>query len=146
MTGHTRSKQRRKPGKPYPSFPLTAHNNGRWCKKIRGKVHFFGVWADPEGALAQYRRAASDLHAGRQPVTATIATGVTSVKDVANGFLTCQQQRVEANEITPRWFGGCLRTIEHFAAYAGAGRLVSDLRPEDFQQCRQQLLSRGLGG
>lgn len=28
-----------KPGKPYPSFPLTAHTNGQWCKAIRGKVH-----------------------------------------------------------------------------------------------------------
>jgi hypothetical protein len=25
------------PPKPYPEFPLTAHPNGQWCKKIRGK-------------------------------------------------------------------------------------------------------------
>ncbi|MFA5864727.1 MAG: hypothetical protein WC975_08565 [Phycisphaerae bacterium] len=43
-----------KPIKPYPTFPLTTHPNGQWCKKIRGKIHFFGVWADPEAA---------DLHA-----------------------------------------------------------------------------------
>jgi hypothetical protein len=42
----TRSRQRarRKPSKPYPTFPLTAHNNGQWCKKIRGQIHFFGIW------------------------------------------------------------------------------------------------------
>lgn len=32
---------KQKPSKPYPSFPLTAHLNGQWCKKIRGRVHFF---------------------------------------------------------------------------------------------------------
>ena len=57
----------KKPGKPYPSFPLTAHNNGQWCKKVRGRVHFFGVWADPQAALDNYLQVAADLHAGSQP-------------------------------------------------------------------------------
>src|SRR5437870_9491716 len=43
-----------KPSKPYPEFPLTAHPAGYWCKKIRGKLHYFGAWADPDGALAKY--------------------------------------------------------------------------------------------
>jgi hypothetical protein len=34
---------RKKPVKPRASFPLAAHPNGQWCKKIRGKVPFFGV-------------------------------------------------------------------------------------------------------
>jgi hypothetical protein len=40
-----------KPSKPRPDFPLTAHPAGYWCKKIRGKVHAFGPWDDPDGAL-----------------------------------------------------------------------------------------------
>ena len=54
--------RRKKPAKPRASFPLTAHPNGQWCKKIRGKVHFFGVWSDPDAALAAYLRVAADLH------------------------------------------------------------------------------------
>ena len=27
--------------KPYAGFPLTAHSSGVWCKKIRGKLHYF---------------------------------------------------------------------------------------------------------
>ena len=42
MAATQSNRRRRKPRKPYSSFPLTAHNNGQWCKKIRGRVHFFG--------------------------------------------------------------------------------------------------------
>ncbi len=44
-----------KPDKPSPDFPLTAHPTGRWCKKIKGKLHYFGIWAKPAEALQRYK-------------------------------------------------------------------------------------------
>ncbi len=61
------AKPKLQPPKPYPGFPLTPHPNGQWCKKILGKIHFFGAWADPMAALGDYNRQAADLHAGREP-------------------------------------------------------------------------------
>jgi len=81
---NTKPKRRRKPSKPYPSFPLTPHNNGQWCKKIRGKVYFFGIWEDAQAALEHYLRVAADLHAGRQPQLASISADGPTVKQMCN--------------------------------------------------------------
>src|SRR5436189_108020 len=41
-----------KPAKPRPDFPLGIHPAGYWCKKIRGKLHYFGPRFDPKDAAA----------------------------------------------------------------------------------------------
>ena len=50
----TARRAKRKPAKPYPEYQLFAHAAGVWAKKIRGKLHYFGPWADPDGALQKY--------------------------------------------------------------------------------------------
>ncbi|MFN9290850.1 MAG: hypothetical protein ACK6EB_22515, partial [Planctomyces sp.] len=55
------------PRKPYSDFPLTAHKNGQWCKKIKGKVWFFGVVTDPDAALQKYLAERDEIQAGRDP-------------------------------------------------------------------------------
>src|SRR5262249_2350799 len=72
------------PAKPYPSFPLTPHPTGSWCKKIRGRLHYFGPWNDPEAALAKYLEQKDALHAGRTPWPDPDAL---TIKDLCNQFL-----------------------------------------------------------
>ena len=115
--------KKKKPIKPSKSFPLTAHNNGQWCKKIRGKIHFFGIWEDPQTALEKYLAVAADLHAGRQPRSNLSADGL-AVKDICNHFLTYQLQKVEAGEISARWFEDCRRVFKSYAHFFRLQRLM----------------------
>lgn len=50
-----------RPAKPRPDFPLFAHSNGQWAKKIQGKLHYFGVWHDPQSAEDNYYRQKVEL-------------------------------------------------------------------------------------
>jgi hypothetical protein len=111
--------QRSKPKKPYPSFPLTPHPNGQWCKKIRGRVHFFGVWVDPEAALQQYHSLAADLHAGRTPSTSTLSHAGPTVKDACNSFLGWQKDKLDTGEIGARWFEDCRKILRELAKAVG---------------------------
>jgi len=78
---------RTKPDKPHRDFPLTAHPNGQWCKKIRYKLHYFGPWDDPDAALERYLDTKDDLLAGRTPRN----RGGLTVRELVNRFLAVKE-------------------------------------------------------
>jgi integrase len=135
-------KTRQKPNKPRPDFPLSPANNGQWCKKIRGTIHYFGVWSSPDAAEAEYLRVREYLQAGRLPPTTT-ATGVL-LKDLCNRFVNAKRAMVDSHELSIRTFhdyhAGCVEILTHF----GKERLVNDCRPEDFEAFRVKA-SKGRG-
>jgi integrase len=127
---------RSKPAKPYPEFPLTAHPAGQWCKKIRGQLHYFGPWDDPDGALTKYLEQKDALHAGRKPRPDTDAL---TVKDLANAFLNEKKALQQAGELSPRTWDEYRSAAELLVSHLGKSRLVADLDPEDFSDLRKHM-------
>ena len=125
---------RHKPSKPYADFPLFPHATRRWAKKIRGKLHYFGPWEDPDGALQRYLDQREALHAGRTP--RTHSEGVT-IRDAINHFLTCKKHLVETGEITQRTFRDYHDTCRRIATSFDPNRLVEDLAADDFGHLRR---------
>jgi hypothetical protein len=111
-----------KPSRPYPDFPLTAHPADYWCKKIRGRIHYFGPWADPDGSLKKYLEQRDDLHAGHTPRP---DTGAATVKDVCNAFLNHKQAQVDAGELSPETWAGYKRAADVLVSHTGKARLAT---------------------
>ena len=130
MNHPTRPRSGDKPAKPRPDFPLFPHATRRWAKKIKGRLVYFGPWEDPDGALAKYLEQKDDLYAGRKPRAA--GDGLT-VRDLCNRFLTSKKHQLDTRELSPRTFGGYLDACKLITAAFGKTRLVTDLRPEDFE-------------
>ena len=125
---------REKPRKPRPDFPLTPHASGKWCKKIKGRLHYFGSWNDPQAALDEYLAQKDDLHAGRTP-----KRGELTVKQAINRFLTAKERALDAGEIARRTFDEYKLTGERVAEYFGRGSAVAGLRPVDFAGYREKI-------
>src|SRR5262245_50513292 len=129
----------KKPSKPRPDFPLFAHATGRWAKKIRGKMHYFGPWADPEGALAKYQEQADALHAGRTPRPDPEAL---TVYDLGKAFLAAKKEALDAGELSPRTWADYGSIMAKMAKGLGKERVAASLDPQDFAALKAKLAKK----
>lgn len=101
-----------------------------------GRLHYFGPWDDPDGALQRYLDQRDDLYAGRQPQNKR--EGLT-VRDLVNQFLSSKKANVDSGELVQATWRDYYVTCKRVIATFGANRLVEDLRGSDFDQFRRKL-------
>jgi integrase len=128
-----------KPSKPYPEFPLFPHATKRWAKKIRGQMHYFGPWDDPDAALKKYLEQKDALHAGRKP--REVSAGVT-VKDLSNQFLNHKQAKLDSGELSPRTWRNCKEATDLLVSQFGKSRPLTDLGQDDFAALRNWMTKK----
>jgi integrase len=117
----TKPRNSTKPAKPYPGYPLWAHTCGQWCKKVKGHLRFYGVWADPEGALEEYKRdngsAASDDSDGLL------------LRDVLRAYDDDKKALLETGKIKQRTYDDLLAVADVVADALGKSRPVTEITP-----------------
>ena len=127
-----------KPAKPHPDFPLFAHAGGVWAKKIRGRLHYFGAWSDPQAALEKWLREKDYLLAGRKP-PAEIDPDALTVRRLCNLFLESRERRVESGELSPITLADYIGIAKHVVEHFGKDAIVEHLAPSDFAAFRAKL-------
>jgi hypothetical protein len=145
-TGKQPSRKASRPKKPYGTFPLSPHPSGKWQKKIRGSIYYFGRWAnrvngtlvriDGDGwkeALEEYKLVADDLHAGRTPRVQN-PDGLT-LADLCNRFLTARLRKQESGDLGPRMFQDYKEATDLLVSAFGGGRIVEDLAQMTSRRC-----------
>lgn len=122
----------------HPDFPLFPHD-GRWTKKVLGKLKYFGkVATDPKGeaALQLWVKRKDALLAGRTP--SDMRQGLT-VEDLADHFLNAKRHLLDTRELSVRTYADYFSTCKRLVDLFGLIRLVDDLRPEDFDKLRASI-------
>jgi integrase len=152
MATVSQSIKARKPAKvrkPHPDFPLTPHPTGRWCKKVRGRLVYFGKIADdPKGEAALTAWNAEKDHVlltGRRPET-TADNRVLTLAELINLFLNAKRQRVNEGGLAEATWRDYHGVGEQLVEAFGRTRPVSDLRPLDFERLRAIIAKGKRGG
>ena len=107
-------------------FPLILHPTGQYCKKIRGKIYYFG--SDRRQALQNYLDQATFLH-GYNSSLQKSADGNMTLKQLCDMYLKYQHTKLQANIIPD-----CLSRLARTCLQAPtAANLYADISFEDMQ-------------
>ena len=119
---------------------MCAHPTGRWCKKVLGRLHYFGPLAEPQMALDKWLKEKDYLLAGQVP-PGERPEGIT-LRVLGNRFLKHKQKLMQNGELSPRTFADCYRTCSNLIEHFGKFRLLESLTQEDFASYRVKLAER----
>lgn len=135
---------------PFPAITtMTPHSQKQWCKKIKGKVRYFGEWSIPDpdhtkarAALSRFYEYMKQLEAtpglAQVPQKKTDAQNLT-VGGVVNGFVTNRLAKLKDGNLSHRQFVE-YRTIGNLMIdLFGEDRPIIELTPADLALLRSRL-------
>jgi integrase len=129
-----------KPEKPTPDFPLFPHATKRWAKKVKGKLHYFGPWDDPNGALEEWVRVRSALLAGLP--RPQHRPDVYAVADICEAFLQHRNTKVESGELRQRTWDEYKAVCDLMMQAFGKERFADEIKPEEFSKLRSLIAKK----
>jgi hypothetical protein len=110
-----------KPSKPYPDYPLFAHAMGYWAKSIKGKVHYFGRWNDPDGALEKYLKAKQSIDQG------LLMPKINSLGDAAEAWISHKRQEKKKGALSSQTLQEYKRISKRIVECIGANVPLDDI-------------------
>lgn len=117
-------------------FPLTLHPTGQYCKKINGKLYYFG--SDKKKALEKYLNQASDLH-GNKEIMQKKSVDEMTLKQLCDIYLQYQLLKVQANALTAGHHNEQIASLKKLMSFIGSSRKIGEISTLDLQSYRRKL-------
>lgn len=126
----------------HPDFPLSPHAAGQWCKKVRGRLHYFGPLEQHELALKLWLHQRDWLLAGEEPPGPDDAWTVGKLVDAWKADV---ETRRDAGEIVEDYARDLLFAGRFIGEHLPRLRLVEKLTPTSFSGLRDAVAATGRG-
>jgi len=117
-------------------FPLTLHTTGQYCKKIQGKMYYFG--SDKKQALERYLDQATYLHGGRNLIQKA-SSGNMTLKELCTLYLQYQQSKVKANDLSAKHHNDQISSLRKCVSFLGHDRKIKNISTLDLQRYKRKL-------
>jgi hypothetical protein len=124
---------------------LTPNPNGQWSKKHRGRVYYFGVWADPDAALKRWEREWPAIRAGAVAEVRNPDVLVT-LKDVTDALLDAKLVLVERGDLARVTYRKYSLYVRRVLEVLGHARAISAIGPRDFEKLHADSAKLGVYG
>jgi integrase len=119
-------------------FPLTRHPTGQYCKKINGKIYYFGK--NKKLALQKYLAQATYLHGG-QASAQKVSNSRMTLKHLCALYLDYQHSKVRAGDLGATHYNDQIYSLDKFMAFIGKGKRIRSISTLDLQGYKRKLQS-----
>lgn len=137
---------KRKDQTPIERFPAKPQADGRFHKRIKGKLYCFGRDGDREAALREYDRIKHALYEGRAPAPRPEEVETITLKWLANRFINERRADRDAGRITAKHFRQIEKEVPRFVRRIGGTRIWIELGIDDFAGYVRHLHRSGIKG
>jgi len=111
-------------------FPLTLHPTGQYCKKIKGKIYYFGT--EKKQALKRYLDQATYLHGSRNLIQKA-SNGNMTLKELCDLYLQYQHSKVLADDLTAKHHNDQISSLSKLMFFLGQSRRINEISTLDLQ-------------
>jgi integrase len=118
-------------------FPLTLHPSGQYCKKIKGKLYYFG--SKKKQAIQKYRDQSTYLHGCQEDVQQKSTDNSMTLKRLCGMYLKYQFSKVQANDLTAAHHNEQIGSLKKLTAFLEQNRKIKDISTLDLQNYKRSL-------
>ena len=118
-------------------FPLTLYPTGQYCKKINGKICYFG--SNKKEALQKYLDKATRLHGCQEDLKKELKDDSMTLKQLCDMYLKYQFSKVQANGLTAGHHNEQIGSLNNLMTFMGQNIDINNISTLDLQNYKRRI-------